>query len=114
MLAIARALMLDPVLLCLDEPTASLSPAARIEIFERVALVHEAGVGVLLVEQNATEALGWSHRGVVMVNGEKVIDAPADELLSSGEVGRLFLGRATQEEADDEADDGATVPAADA
>ena len=114
MLAIARALMLDPVLLCLDEPTASLSPAARVEIFERVALVHEAGVGVLLVEQNATEALGWSHRGVVMVNGEKVIDAPADELLTSGEVGRLFLGRATQDEADDGADDGATVPAADA
>lgn len=98
MLAIARALMLDPVLLCLDEPTASLSPAARGEIFERVSLVHEGGVGVLLVEQNATEALDWSDRGVVMVNGAKALDAPAAELLNSGEVGRLFLGRAEAED----------------
>ncbi len=99
MLAIARALMLDPLLLCLDEPTASLSPAARAEIFERVALVHADGVGVLLVEQNATEALGWSDRGVVMVNGEKALDAAAQELLTSGDVGRLFLGRAEAGEA---------------
>ena len=93
MLAIARALMLDPQLLCLDEPTASLSPAARVEIFERVSGIHAAGVGVLLVEQNATEALGWSDRGVVMVNGEKALETSAEEMLASGDVGRLFLGR---------------------
>ncbi len=113
MLAIARALMLDPQLLCLDEPTASLSPAARVEIFELVANVHEGGVGVLLVEQNATEALRWSDRGVVMVNGEKALDAPAEEMLSSGDVGRLFLGRGGGEDEDgDENDEGAAAAAA--
>ena len=111
MLAIARALMLDPQLLCLDEPTASLSPAARVEIFELVANVHEGGVGVLLVEQNATEALRWSDRGVVMVNGEKALDAPAEEMLSSGDVGRLFLGRGGGEDGDDN-DEGAAAAAA--
>ena len=107
MLAIARALMLDPQLLCLDEPTASLSPAARVEIFERVAGIHEGGVGVLLVEQNATEALRWSDRGVVMVNGEKALDAPAGEMLNSGEVGRLFLGRGEGDGDDDGSRSGA-------
>lgn len=110
MLAIARALMLDPQLLCLDEPTASLSPAARVEIFELVANVHEGGVGVLLVEQNATEALRWSDRGVVMVNGEKALDAPAEEMLSSGDVGRLFLGRGGED--GDDNDEGAAAAAA--
>ena len=101
MLAIARALMLDPHLLCLDEPTASLSPAARVEIFERVSDIHRNGVGVLLVEQNATEALRWSDRGVVMVNGEKALDAPAEEMLASGDVGRLFLGRGLGDDDDE-------------
>lgn len=93
MLAIARALMLDPQLLCLDEPTASLSPAARGEIFALVYRIHQSGVGVVLVEQNAVEALVWSDRGVVMVNGEKVLEGSGLELLTSPDVGRLFLGQ---------------------
>ena len=111
MLAIARALMLDPKVLCLDEPTASLSPAARAEIFERVRGIRDGGVGVLMVEQNATEALESSDRGVVMVNGRRALDGPASELLESDEVGRLFLGVIGAEggaviEEDDEPDAG--------
>ena len=70
MLAMARALMLDPVLLCLDEPTAALSPAMRGELLARIYRIHLSGVGILMVEQNATEALVWSDRGLVMVDGE--------------------------------------------
>ena len=92
MLAIARALMLDPKVLCLDEPTASLSPSARQEIFDRVAEIRDGGVGVLMVEQNATEALGCSDRGVVMVNGRKALEDTGERMLASEEVGRLFLG----------------------
>ena len=92
MLAMARALMLDPVLLCLDEPTAALSPAARGELFSRIYQIHMSGVGILMVEQNATEALVWSDRAVVMVDGEKAIEGSGRELLTSPEVGHAFLG----------------------
>ncbi len=97
MLAMARALMLDPVMLCLDEPTAALSPAARGELLSRIYHIHTSGVGILMVEQNATEALVWSDRGVVMVDGEKVIEGTGLEILTSPEVGRAFLGQAEGE-----------------
>ncbi len=97
MLAMARALMLDPVMLCLDEPTAALSPAARGELLGRIYHVHLSGVGILMVEQNATEALVWSDRGVVMVDGEKAIEGSGLEMLTSPEVGRAFLGQAEGE-----------------
>ncbi len=93
MLAMARALMLDPVLLCLDEPTAALAPAARGELFSRIYRIHMSGVGILMVEQNATEALVWSDRGVVMVDGEPVFEGSGVEMLTSPEVGRAFLGQ---------------------
>ena len=93
MLAMARALMLDPVLLCLDEPTAALAPAARGELLSRIYRIHMAGVAVVMVEQNATEALVWSDRGVVMVDGEKALEGSGTELLTSPEVGRAFLGQ---------------------
>ena len=96
MLAIARALMLDPVMLCLDEPTAALAPAARGELFAQIYDIHMTGVGILMVEQNATEALTWSDRGVVMVNGEKALEGTGLEILTDPEVGRLFLGQDTE------------------
>ena len=92
-LAIARALMLDPQVLFLDEPTASLSPIVRQEIFERVQAIRASGVGVLMVEQNATEALAVSDRGVVLVQGRKLLEQPGREMLSNDDVGRLFLGQ---------------------
>ncbi len=97
MLAMARALMLDPVMLCLDEPTAALAPAARGELLGRIYRIHMSGVGVLMVEQNATEALIWSDRAVVMVDGEKALEGTGTEMLTSPEVGRAFLGQAEGE-----------------
>ena len=97
MLAMARALMLDPIMLCLDEPTAALSPAARGELLSRIYRIHMSGVGILMVEQNATEALVWSDRGVVMVDGEKALEGTGTDMLTSPEVGRAFLGQAEGE-----------------
>lgn len=93
MLAMARAMMLDPVMLCVDEPTAALSPAARGELLARIYQIHMSGVGILMVEQNATEALVWSDRAVVMVDGKKAIEGTGTEMLTSADVGRAFLGQ---------------------
>jgi ABC-type branched-subunit amino acid transport system ATPase component len=95
-LAIARALMLDPEVLFLDEPTASLSPLVREEIFERVQTIRGGGVGVLMVEQNAKEALAVSDRGVVLVQGRKLLEQSGQEMLNNEEVGRLFLGQVAE------------------
>ena len=92
-LAIGRALMLDPVLLLLDEPTASLSPIMRGEIFERLLSVRASVVAVLMVEQNAKEALSRSDRGYVMVTGRVVLEQSGPEMLDNDDVGRLFLGQ---------------------
>lgn len=99
-LAIARALMLDPEVLFLDEPTASLSPQVREEIFERVQTIRGSGVGVLMVEQNAKEALAVSDRGVVLVQGRKLLEQSGREMLNNDEVGRLFLGQEAAEGAE--------------
>ena len=92
-LAIGRALMLDPVLLLLDEPTASLSPIMRGEIFERLLTIRSSGVALLLVEQNAKEALSVSDRGYVMVTGRVVLEESGAAMLANADVGRLFLGQ---------------------
>ena len=91
-LAIARSLMLDPVLLLLDEPTAALSPVRREAIFERLEAIRESGVALLLVEQNARQALAISDRGYLLVDGRRVLEQPGPEMLANAEVGRLFLG----------------------
>lgn len=92
MLAIARALMLDPVLLLLDEPTAGLSPAVMALVFERLREINEMGVALLLVEQNARESLRMSDRGYVMALGENRLEAGGQALLDNPEVARLYLG----------------------
>jgi ABC-type branched-subunit amino acid transport system ATPase component len=92
-LAIARALMLDPTLLLLDEASAALSPLMREEIFERIRAIAQDGVAVLMIEQNATEALAMSDRGYLLVAGRNVLEQDAAEMLANPEVGRLFLGR---------------------
>ena len=91
-LALARALMLEPRLLMLDEPTASLSPIMRQGIFEHIRTIRDEGVAVLLVEQNAREALAISDRGCVLVAGRNRLEMSGAELLANPEVGRLFLG----------------------
>lgn len=92
MLAIARALMLDPALLLLDEPSAGLSPAVMGMMFERIESINRTGVSLLLVEQNAREALRMSDRGYVMVAGENRLEDSGADLLDNPEVNRLYLG----------------------
>ncbi len=92
MLAIARALMLDPALLLLDEPSAGLSPAMMNTVFDRVREINRAGVALLLVEQNAREALRMSDRGYVLVSGEKRLEDKGKDLLDNPEVASLYLG----------------------
>ncbi len=92
MLAIARALMLDPELLLLDEPSAGLSPAMMNTVFERVREINQAGVALLMVEQNARQALGMSNRGYVLVAGEKRLEDTGKDLLDNPEVASLYLG----------------------
>ena len=92
MLAIARALMLDPTLLMLDEPSAGLSPAMMDNVFERVQEINQTGVALLMVEQNARQALGMSHRGYVLVAGEKRLEDTGRDLLNNPEVASLYLG----------------------
>ena len=104
-LAIARALMLDPVLLLLDEPTAGLSPVLREGIFRRICAIRDSGVGVLMVEQGAKEALSVSARGYLMVGGRNALEQSGAEMLANPDVGRLYLG---QEE--DRTDAGAAQP----
>ncbi len=93
-LAISRALMLDPKLLLLDEPTAALSPNMREDTLLRIRAIADGGVAVVMVEQNATEALAISDRGTAMSAGEIVIEQTGTEMLANAEVGRLFLGQA--------------------
>ena len=92
MLAIARALMLDPALLLLDEPSAGLSPAMVGLVFERIQGINRAGVSLLLVEQNAREALRMSDRGYVLSSGENRLEDEGQALLDNPEVARLYLG----------------------
>jgi branched-chain amino acid transport system ATP-binding protein len=92
MLAIGRALMIEPKLLLLDEPTAGLSPAIRIETFELIEKVKALGVGILMVEQNARQALEIADRGFVMVMGAKRHEDSGAGLLADRRVGEMFLG----------------------
>ena len=91
-LAIARALMLDPVLLLLDEPSAGLSPTMRSSVFDHIREINATGVTVLLVEQNAREALRMSSRGYVLSSGENRLEDAGSALLDNPEVARLYLG----------------------
>src|SRR3990172_10808078 len=92
MLAVARALMLDPEVLLLDEPSASLSPKMVEIIFDRIGIINQAGTAILLVEQNAKEALSLSHRGYVLAMGQNRLEGEAQGLLENADVGRLYLG----------------------
>ena len=92
MLAIARALMSEPRLLLLDEPTAGLSPAFLEVIFDLILQIRSSGVSILMVEQNARQALRIADNGYVLVNGENAYSGSGAELLGNDEVRRSFLG----------------------
>jgi len=92
MLAIARALMGDPKLLLLDEPSMGLAPMMVARIFEVVREIAARGVTILLVEQNARLALELAHRGYVMESGEISLSGKASELLDNPRVREAYLG----------------------
>lgn len=92
MVAMGRALMLDPSVLLLDEPTAALAPILARMIFDRIKEINERGVSLLLVEQNAKDSLRISHRGYVLADGKNKFEDGGTELLMNREIGRLYLG----------------------
>jgi len=92
MVAIGRALMMEPKLLLLDEPTAGLSPRYMGEIFERVIAINASGVGILMVEQNARQALAIAHKGFVLAGGKNSFTDTGQALLDNPEVAESFLG----------------------
>ncbi len=91
-LAMAMALMVQPRLLLLDEPSAGLSPKAAETLFDGIAAIHAEGTAIAMVEQNAQEALAIADMGVVLVDGRTVMVGAAKAMAADAEVRRLFLG----------------------
>ena len=91
-LAMAMALMVEPRLLLLDEPSAGLSPLAAAALFQDIAAIHRGGAAIAMVEQNAHEALAIADTGMVLVDGRVARTGPAAALAGDPEVRRLFLG----------------------
>jgi branched-chain amino acid transport system ATP-binding protein len=92
MVAMGRALMSKPTLLMLDEPSAGLSPRYVIEIFETIQRVNKEGVGILMVEQNARQALAFASKGFVLASGQNRFTGTGAELIADPEVAKSFLG----------------------
>ncbi|MGV8853648.1 MAG: ABC transporter ATP-binding protein [Devosia sp.] len=92
MVAMGRALMSKPRLLMLDEPSAGLSPRYVIEIFETIVRVNAEGVAILMVEQNARQALAFASRGFVLAGGQNRFTGTGAELIADPEVAKSFLG----------------------
>ncbi|MCD2205058.1 ABC transporter ATP-binding protein [Halobacterium sp. KA-6] len=91
-LAFARALVMEPDVLLIDEPSAGLAPNTAQEVFEHVEAVNEMDTAILMVEQNAKQGLGISDRGYVLDQGTVRFDGDADSLLDNDEVSQLYLG----------------------
>ena len=93
MVAMGRALMSRPRLLLMDEPSMGLSPALVQQNFQIIKKIHDSGIAVLMVEQNAAMALSIADRGYVLSTGEIVLEGPAADLLRSEDLKRAYLGR---------------------
>jgi branched-chain amino acid transport system ATP-binding protein len=92
MVAMGKALMLEPTILMLDEPTAGLSPIYRNEIFQIIRQINASGVPILMVEQNAKQSLAIANRGYVLVDGRNRTTGKGIDLLNDPEIARMFLG----------------------
>jgi len=90
--ALARALMTNPKVLMLDEPTAGVSPVVMDEIFEHILNIKKQNIAVLMVEQNARQALGISDRGYILVTGRNAYEGSGDYLINDDEIRKSFLG----------------------
>ena len=106
MVAMARAMMPEPKLMLVDEPSAGLAPAFVDAIFEKLVEVNEAGVTILMVEQNAKRALEMSDRGYVLDLGKNRFEGPGRELISDPKVAELYLGGSGRIDAADGEDPG--------
>ena len=95
MVAMGKALMLEPKILLVDEPTAGLSPKIRGEIFKIVKTINASGTPILMVEQNAKQALAIAARGYILVDGRNRLEDSGPNLLANEEVGKMFLGGGT-------------------
>jgi branched-chain amino acid transport system ATP-binding protein len=93
MLAVARALIAQPRVLVLDEPSAGLSPMLVLQVFDKLREVRDSGVSVLLVEQNVKAALALADRAAVLVEGRERVIAPSAELRGDARIAELYLGR---------------------
>jgi branched-chain amino acid transport system ATP-binding protein len=96
-LAFARALVMEPDVLLIDEPSAGLAPSIVEDVFDDVQTVNELGTAILMVEQNAREGLAISDRGYVLDQGTVAYEDDADGLLDNPEVSQLYLGGADYE-----------------
>ena len=92
MVAMGKALMLEPRILLLDEPTAGLSPIFRNQIFDIVKEINDSGIPILMVEQNAKQSLAVADRGYVLVDGQNRTDGNGLDLLNDPEIAEMFLG----------------------
>ena len=92
MVAMGKALMLEPTILMLDAPTAGLSPIYRNEIFQIIRQINASGVPILMVEQNAKQSLAVANRGYVLVDGRNRTTGKGIDLLNDPEIAKMFLG----------------------
>jgi branched-chain amino acid transport system ATP-binding protein/neutral amino acid transport system ATP-binding protein len=92
MLAMAMALVVEPTVLLLDEPSAGLSPVAAEALFDSIRAINGEGVAIVVVEQNAREALGLARRAYILVDGRNSRSGPAAELAADPDIKRIFLG----------------------
>ena len=92
MLAMSMALMTEPALLLLDEPSAGLSPKISDEVFNQIMSLHQKGIAVLIIEQDAHRSLGISDRGYVLALGQNHFDGSADTILNDPQIKEAFLG----------------------
>ena len=92
LLAIGIALMLEPALLLLDEPSMGLSPKYKKALFDKIAEINQGGIPILIVEQNAYKALKISHRGYVLDMGKNKFQGESGELLANPQIKKLYLG----------------------
>ena len=92
MLAMSMALMTEPDLLLLDEPSAGLSPKVAEEVFNQIQSLHQKGIGVLIIEQDAHRSLNISDRGYVLALGQNHFDGSADTILNDPQIIEAFLG----------------------
>ena len=92
MVAMGKALMVEPKILLLDEPTAGLSPIYRKEIFDTVRQINATGIPILMVEQNAKQSLAVADRGYILVDGRNRTQGKGSDLLQDPEIAEMFLG----------------------